>query len=239
MRNTKLVLILLLLFASSCEKPVYERIQPTWGTEEFRDTYFFTHPIAAVAINGLGNEVGDVPVVGGVFQRLASMFANIAIDENDGMQVPVTSKLVSIPKLREVRFSKILEVKLTRVLLKIEENEAEKGATLNFLKEVKIYVDYDNEIPAQELDPGARIDQEFTQQDSNSRLILLYKKGIHKIGCDGKCIELIINPNTDWVRLLESNYEFTVRGDITIDQIPQKLHLSGEIKTSIKLDLGF
>ncbi|MCO4794445.1 MAG: hypothetical protein KC493_12065 [Bacteriovoracaceae bacterium] len=154
MKHLSTLLILVLIFAS-CAK---EEIQPLAAPVSYVDQrggkpIVIDYPIRNLEVDRVGNDIGDVPVVGGVFQRLAEVLADISIETDsgiDGMEVPIEPQVFNVAELDEVDFDYIKSISLEGVRLIVADtlNESEsvddetlKG--LNFINKIQIFMEVD------------------------------------------------------------------------------------------------
>ncbi len=140
----------------SCAK---ESIEPAFAPQTFKQQrggkpIVVDYPIRNLEVDRVGNDIGDVPVVGGVFQRLAEVLADISISNDsgvDGMEVPIEPQVFNVAELDEVDFDYIESVSLHAVKLRVAEtledapmgegDDATRG--LNFINKVQIIMALD------------------------------------------------------------------------------------------------
>jgi hypothetical protein len=139
----------------SCAK---ESIEPAFAPQTFKQQrggapIVVDYPIRNLEVDRVGNDIGDVPVVGGVFQRLAEVLADITIETDsgvDGMEVPIEPQVFNVAELNEVDFDYIESVALHAVKLRVaetledaptDENEATRG--LNFINKIQVIMELD------------------------------------------------------------------------------------------------
>ncbi|TNE95120.1 MAG: hypothetical protein EP326_15805 [Deltaproteobacteria bacterium] len=150
MKKLIVFLAISMLFIS-CAK---ETIEPAFAPQTFKQQrggkpIVVDYPIRNLEVDRVGNDIGDVPVVGGVFQRLAEVLADITISNDsgvDGMEVPIEPQVFNVAELDEVDFDYIESVSLEAVKLRVAEtledipvgegDDATRG--LNFINKVQV-----------------------------------------------------------------------------------------------------
>jgi len=152
MRKLIVFLTLSTLFYS-CAK---ESIEPAFAPQTFKQQrgdapIIIDYPIRNLEVDRVGNDIGDVPVVGGVFQRLAEVLADITIETDsgvDGMEVPIEPQVFNVAELDEVDFDYIESVALHAVKLRVAEtledaplDESTRG--LNFINKIQVIMELD------------------------------------------------------------------------------------------------
>jgi hypothetical protein len=230
--------LIAILFLSSCEK---EEIRPAFTAKTLRATeqgnFLVSIPIQElVVVEEFGQDIGEVPVVGGIFQELARHFANITIDEQSGTEVPVSPYVYQFNELDRVDFGIISRLALERVQIRVAEDDNGREANLKFIKRIEVYLSFDAKAAATGEDGLApRIPL------AGSLMVLSFDKaaGIGSIGCLNRCIDLKIHP-LDWRKILEKNRSFVMQTRIVVDGVPQSnMHLTGSLAVGLGLDLGF
>lgn len=152
MKNV-LALIATLLLLGGCSE---ESITPSYKPETFQEAhnngeFELSLSVEDVEVDEFGGEIGDVPVVGSVFQRLAGMFADISIDDENGTEVVIEPTYFEFPELNQVDFDYIRGVDLKKVHLRVANDDID-GASLSFIKRIEVYLNVDPEIPETEND---------------------------------------------------------------------------------------
>jgi hypothetical protein len=264
-------IISFLFILSSCAE---ESIDPLWQPETLNEQragkpYVVTYPIQNLEVSRFAGDIGDIPVVGGVFQRLAEVLADITIEEEEGTAVNIDPQVFNVPELDEVDFDYIKNIKLEAVHLTIMEKVKESNASLNFIKKIQVFIkalpiaddpneqmrtglgDFlgnddslndDNQI-IRDLDRRrGGINNETSEEDdenSDRVLVLSYNKEKSKTDCLGTCIDLNVH-NVDWINLLENNRKFIVGVKFEIDRVPKgELELNGFVRMSVGLNTAF
>ena len=149
--NKIIVFLLFSIFFFSCSK---ESIDPAFAPQNYEQRVVIDYPIRNVAVDRVGNDIGDVPVVGGVFQRLAEALADITIETDsgvDGMEVPIEPQVFNLTELNDVDFSYVDSVNLHSVRLRVAEalddlstDESEASRGLNFVNKIQVIMELDN-----------------------------------------------------------------------------------------------
>lgn len=156
MRKLIVFLTLSTLFYS-CAK---ESIEPAFAPQTFKQQrgdapIVIDYPIRNLEVDRVGNDIGDVPVVGGVFQRLAEVLADISIEADsgvDGMEVPIEPQVFNVAELDEVDFDYIETVALHAVKLRVaetledaplDEETDESIRGLNFINKIQVIMQLD------------------------------------------------------------------------------------------------
>ncbi|PIP93929.1 MAG: hypothetical protein COW00_05040 [Bdellovibrio sp. CG12_big_fil_rev_8_21_14_0_65_39_13] len=234
---------------------VQEKITPAFEAQKDpKRSFYVSVPISEITvIDQFGQDIGDIPVVGGIFQELARMFANIAIDNDNGSQVYVEPSLFRFQELNRVDFSIVTKLNLEKVLLKAslrnpdlnlvlengEEGQKAKDPSLKFIKRLEVYVSHDVE----HFEDMKKIykSKEMPLPLKNSVLLLSYdkKQSPNSLGCDNKCVDLKIS-DVDWKALLDQNRDFIVQTVLIVDAVPEaNMKLGGTVNFSLGIDLGF
>ncbi len=102
--------------------------------------------IEDLEVDEFGGEIGNVPVVGSVFQRLAGMFADISIDDENGTEVVIEPTYFELAELEQIDFNYIKGVGLDKVHLRVGNDDID-GASLSFIKRIEVYINVDPVIP--------------------------------------------------------------------------------------------
>ena len=131
-----------IFFFVSCAE---ESIDPLWEIETLNEQrsgkpYVVTYPIQDLEVSRFADDIGDIPVVGSIFQRLAHVLADISIEEENGTAVNLSPQVINVPELDEVDFDYIKNVNLLAVHLTIKEILKEENTELNFIKNLQVYV---------------------------------------------------------------------------------------------------
>lgn len=248
-RSNFLAYLLLGLSIVGC---VQEKITPAFeAAKDPKRSFYVSVPISEITvIDQFGQDIGDIPVVGGIFQELARMFANISIDNDNGSQVYVEPSLFRFQELNRVDFSIVTKLNLEKVLLKaslrdpdlnfvLEEGEKTKEPSLKFIKRLEVYVSHDVE-HFEEMKKKFK-SKEMPLPLKNSTLLLSYdkKQSPNSLGCDSKCIDLKIS-DVDWKALLDKERDFIVQTVLIVDAVPESnMKLGGTVNFSLGIDLGF
>lgn len=257
----KSILLIILLSAFSCAK---ETIQPTWSPltinqQRGNRPYSVSIPIEELDIDEFGSDIGDVPVVGGIFQQLATMFADIAIDDENGTEIEVEPTIFSFPELAQVDFDLVKNLQVDGVQLRVEESEKRSEATLSFIKRVEVYITFyrdvldPSEVPGgpgnadgtgsggNDTDVAPPIPYPNDNKSNESFLILSYDKETDEeaLGCLTRCLDLTVHP-VDWKGMLERNRTFKIETKLIVDSVPKiDMKLGGKVDVSVFLETGF
>lgn len=150
-----LTILLFLSLIVGCSK---ESITPAFSpkTLQQQQTSQFGHEaiqiklsIEDLEVDEFGGDIGDVPVVGSVFQRLAGMFADISIDDENGTEVVIEPTYFELAELEQIDFNYIKGVGLDKVHLRVGNDDVD-GASLSFIKRIEVYINVDPVIPDRE-----------------------------------------------------------------------------------------
>lgn len=153
--KTAVITLLFIGLISSCSK---ESITPAYNpktlqeqqTSQFgNEAIQISLSIEDLEVDEFGGEIGDVPVVGSVFQRLAGMFADISIDDENGTEVVIEPTYFELAELAEIDFNYIKGVGLDKVHLRVGNDDID-GASLSFIKRIEVYINVDPVIPDRE-----------------------------------------------------------------------------------------
>lgn len=149
MKNTLVLFIAILLFNSCSEESITPSYTPKTFQEESQrgdGAIQLSLNMEDLEVDEFGDEIGDVPVVGSVFQRLAGMFADISIDDENGTEVVIEPTYFEFPELGDVDFNYIKGVVLDKVHLRVANDDID-GASLSFIKRIEVYINVDPEVP--------------------------------------------------------------------------------------------
>jgi hypothetical protein len=155
-------ILLFMTLIIGCSK---ESITPAFSpkTLQQQQTSQFGHEAIQISlsiedleVDEFGGEIGDVPVVGSVFQRLAGMFADISIDDENGTEVVIEPTYFELAELEQIDFNYIKGVGLDKVHLRVGNDDID-GASLSFVKRIEVYINVDPIIP----------DREDTEEDED------------------------------------------------------------------------
>lgn len=159
MKNCLTLITILLMFASCSEESITPSYQPkTFGEQQRNqlgsEAIQLSLNMEDLEVDEFGGEIGDVPVVGSVFQRLAGMFADISIDDENGTEVVIEPTYFEFPELNEVDFDYIKGVALDKVHLRVANDDVD-GASLSFIKRIEVYLNVDPELPETDEDDNS------------------------------------------------------------------------------------
>ncbi len=151
MKNRLALLSILLLILSCSEESIKPAFEPKTFQEQQRsqqgsEAIQLSLNMEDLEVDEFGGEIGDVPVVGSVFQRLAGMFADISIDDENGTEVVIEPTYFEFPELEDVDFEYIKGVVLDKVHLRVANDDVD-GASLSFIKRIEVYLNVDPELP--------------------------------------------------------------------------------------------
>lgn len=240
--------IFLALFLSAC---VQESITPAFDTPKDPERSFYVSvPISEITvIDEFGQDIGDIPVVGGVFQELARMFANISIDNDNGSKVYLEPQHFRFTELDRVDFSIVTKLDLEKVMLVAQKKEEDfsenkeeaktKDPSLKFIKRLEVYVSHDYAL-FEELKKKYK-NKEMPLPMAKSTLVLSYdkKENPSALACNGKCVHLKVN-DVNWKEMLKKERDFIVQTVLIVDQVPDSnMKLGGTVNFSLGVDLGF
>ncbi|MBK24981.1 MAG: hypothetical protein CME70_13370 [Halobacteriovorax sp.] len=173
MKNRLALLSLLFLILSCSEESIKPAFEPKTFQEQQRsqqgtDAIQLSLNMEDLEVDEFGGEIGDVPVVGSVFQRLAGMFADISIDDENGTEVVIEPTYFEFPELEEVDFEYIKGVVLDKVHLRVANDDVD-GASLSFIKRIEVYLNVDPELP-EESDETSEDEEESEEVEEETEL---------------------------------------------------------------------
>jgi len=168
MKNRLALLSLLFLILSCSEESIKPAFEPKTFQEQQRsqqgtDAIQLSLNMEDLEVDEFGGEIGDVPVVGSVFQRLAGMFADISIDDENGTEVVIEPTYFEFPELEEVDFEYIKGVVLDKVHLRVANDDVD-GASLSFIKRIEVYLNVDPELPEESDETDEDEDEEESEE---------------------------------------------------------------------------
>lgn len=240
--------IFLALFLVSC---VQETITPAFDAPKDPERSFYVSvPISEITvIDEFGQDIGDIPIVGGVFQELARMFANISIDNENGSKIYLEPQHFRFMELNRVDFAIVTKLNLDKVMLLAKKKDPElvdldidnkvKEPSLKFIKRLAVYVSHD-------LEMFEKMKKKYKNKEmplplENSTLVLSYDKTLQPsaLACETKCVHLTVS-DVDWKKMLKTERDFIVQTVLVVDQVPDSnMKLGGTVNFSLGVDIGF
>ena len=212
-----------------------ESIEPAYEAVSI-DSQLESRPIEVslniddLEIEEFGSEFSSVSQLGPLFQELAGHLANLAIADEDGQMVEIEPIIYYANELDQIEdWSYFSKVGIKRIKLKIQESEDLKLANLDFIEDIKIYVDFKEPIQGQ-----------LKREEGQGILVASYnaKENSELLECNGKCISLKIE-NIDWMEILKNERVFTIYPELEVNQIPKvKMSVGGELDVFVGLKLG-
>ncbi|MCP4915247.1 MAG: hypothetical protein GY909_19155 [Oligoflexia bacterium] len=208
--------------------------------------------VDGVSVDEFGTDFEDIPEVGGIFQELAGMFADITIDEENGTDVPIDPYVFYFPELDQVEdFSIIRELFIKQVSLKIAEAQDLEEASLAFIKKLEVYLSFND---PSEFDYSQTGNQkvrklnketgEMEEQDvyvAPGVLLLSYdsEKDQDRLGCIERCLEL--KPHkVDWVSILKKHRTFVIHTRLVVNSVPRSgMKIGGKVDVGLGINIGF
>ncbi len=221
--------ILALITLTSCIK---ESVEPLWEVETWdKELITFDYHAKGLEVDRVGEDIGDIPVVGSIFQRLAEALADISIENEDGLEVIIDPQVLNVPELNEVDFTYIKLISLSSVqVLSVQRSSAKEsvGSTLKFIKKIKVYLKAEKAIGSSD---GA-------VTEGHGQLVLSYDKA--KIdeasNCQRTCLDFHVH-DLNWKEVLMENRKFTISIKLEIDETPKKdLQLNAHIQFKVGID---
>lgn len=231
-------LVMFILFVGLFTGCAKEHISPMAEARSFNEQRGHQPMTASFSIDNqeidrFGDEIGDVPVVGGVFQEIARAYADIQLDEDSGAEVPIEPYLITLPELDDVDLSVVSSLGIESVRLHISDEITDDRASLDFIKAIEVTVSYDKEIIDRLPVPDAGVEDPLNSHFRQSVVALSYNKDTDEesLGCLKRCIDLKIN-NINWKKILEQNRTFIVNIKLVVGQVPPDMALKfgGEVK---------
>lgn len=232
--RTPLLCILLVLLFGVMGCGTKESIQPTWNPEPLdkqleQKPFEVSIPIDGLKVEEFGAEFREVAELGPLFQELAHVFANVAIEEENGQLVEIDPVIYFAPELDQVDdWERVRKIALKKVKINIANAEDLELASLGFIKDLKVYLDF--VLPATD------------QVDRQGRGILIasYNKieNAKDLGCLERCLDLTIH-DIDWKRILETERTFVIYTELEVEEVPTtKMEIGGELGVTIGINLG-
>ncbi len=181
-------------------------------------------------IEEFGTDFAQVAELGPLFQELAGHLANIAIAEENGQMVDIEPIIYYANELDQIEdWSYFSRLGIKKINLNIQDSEDLELASLDFIEEVKIYVDF------KEPDIG-----QIERKEGQGMLIASYvsSRDQQQLGCNGKCISLVIE-NIEWMEILKKERIFTIYPELKVNKVPSvKMSVGGEVGVFVALKLG-
>lgn len=178
-----------------------------------------------------GVDFAKVSQLGPLFQELAGHLANIAISEEHGEVVDIDPIIYYANELDQIEdWSYFSRLGFKKIKMIIQDSEDLELASLDFVEEVEVYVDFKEPEPGQtKLKEGQGI---LVASYSREKL-----KG--KLGCNGRCLTLNVE-EIEWKPILQKNRVFTIYPVIKVNKVPKvKMSVGGEVSVFVALKLGF
>lgn len=237
MKNKNSLFILVLLFAQfgifSCG--VKENIDPSFDTVSL-DSQLESKPIEVslsiddVEIEEFGAEFGEVAELGTLFQELAGHLANVAINDGVGSEVEIDPIIYYANELDQIEdWGYIGKLGLKKVILNIAHSNDDKLASLEFIDEVNVYVDF------KEPEEG-----QLARKEGEGILVATYVANKHQklLASDGKSLQLEIQ-DINWIEILKKERIFTIYPELKVNKVPEaKMTIGGEVGVFVGLKLG-
>lgn len=216
-----------------------ESITPAFAPKEStKQSYRFQYT-RADSIDSPTNEFSTIGPIGGIVQNLADALADLMLNE-DALAIPLDPIVFYLPEMEEVDLKVIENVEISRVLVRML-NESEI-AHLEFVKDIEVYIDYGYEKPRTTIldSSDESTEDEFVPVRSevilggdipdSAKLVLKYERGVEKILCQRKCLDLRVIP-IDFHEIVDQRYtSYTIHLRLVIDGMP---------KESIKIETLF
>ncbi len=231
--STFLGYILLSILMLSCGTK--ESIEPTFAPVSI-DEQLEARPVEVSLdiddfdIEEFGADFAQVAELGPLFQELAGHLANIAIAEENGQMVDIEPIIYYANELDQIEdWSYFSRVGIKKININIQDSDDLELASLDFIEEVKIYVDF------KEPEIG-----QLKRKEGEGILIASYINGANqgRLGCSEKCISLAIE-EIDWMEILKTQRTFTIYPELKVNKVPKvKMSVGGEVGVFVALKLG-
>lgn len=229
--------ILLLILTVSCGTK--ENITPAFSAKEStKQSYRFQYT-RSDSIDSPTQEFSNIGPIGGIVQNLADALADVMLSE-EALAVPLDPIVFYLPEMSDIDLKVVENVELNRVLIRMLNTS--EIAHLNFVKDIEVYIDYGFERPRSTIlgSVDESSDDQFVPVRSEvilggeipetARLVLKYERGVEKIFCQNKCLDLRIIP-IDFQEIIDQRFtSYTIHLRLVIDGVP---------KESIKIETLF
>jgi hypothetical protein len=225
-----LLLLPLLVALASCGNYGKEKLTPfvnPMTVNELRNDQAikFSYKIDQTQIDEYARGTKKFPIFGRLFQAIAFVLANTSINSKGGHELELDPVDLDLNSLGDIDFDMIDWISLDSLLVQVD--KATKKDSLEFIERIEIMVHLNNPVE------GLAVDKK-----GFSRLVY-YDKKVHKLGCDGKCLNLRIE-RVKWKELIRLNPHVTLQPKIIVNSVPKStMALAGAVDFSIKFNLGF
>ncbi len=211
-----------------------ESIQPTWEATPIDDQLSqkplqVSIPIESMEVEEFGADFGEVEELGPLFRELAGVFANVALGEEGGQQYAIDPVIYFAPELDQIEdWSIVQNVALKHINLTIADAVDYELAGFDFIKDLKIYIDFT--LPAE------------GQMDRQGEGILVAsynrEEDVENLGCLGRCLSLNIE-DINWREILKSQRTFVIYTELVVESVPlTEMKIGGDLGVSVGLKIG-
>ena len=231
-RYSKILGLLLIMILSACGTK--ESIEPAYEAVSI-DSQLETKPLEVslniddLEIEEFGTDFSSIAELGPVFQELAGHLANIAIEEN-GQGVDIDPIIYYANELDQIEdWSYFGKMGIKKIRLNIQESEDLELANLDFIEDIKVYIDFKEPVQGQ-----------LVREEGQGMLVASYSHGENtaSLGCNGKCIDLVIE-DIEWIEILKKERVFTIYPELKVNKVPKvKMSVGGEVGVFVGLKLG-
>lgn len=226
----KMAIVVGLLVACGAKESIEPAWQPVPIDEQLKQKPLqVSIPIEDLEVEEFGAEFGEIDELGPLFRELAGVFANVALDEEGGQQYEIEPVIYFAPELDQVEDWSILDnLNIKNINLVVAEAEDYELANFEFIKELRIYLDF--------AIPG---DNQNDRQGGGI-LVASYDRELDRenLGCLGRCLDLKI-ANVNWKEIVKSQRTFVIYTELVVESVPQtKMKIGGSLGLSVGLQLG-
>ena len=225
-------ILVLACFLAACGAK--ESITPTWQPTPIDDQLKqrplqVSIPIDDLEVEEFGADFGEIDELGPLFRELAGVFANVALDEEGGQRYEIDPVIYFAPELDQVEDWSILDnLNIKNINLVVSEAEDYELANFEFIKELRIYIDF--------AVPG--INQ--MDRQGGGVLVASYDRELDRenLGCLGRCLELKV-ADVNWKEIVKTQRTFVIYTELVVESVPQtKMKIGGSLGLSVGLQLG-
>lgn len=248
MKYTQLLLFICLVACSAKESitPAFEPL------EAKTQSFFFTY-IRSDEVLSPTSELELIGPVGRVFRGIADAIADILFEESNE-QIDIDPLTFYVPELENIDLSKLVEMRLNRVFIRLKNQSGPTQGSLGFIKKADVFIKpgFLKSPTSGILDPSFESDPLDFYDDlrlptdrvigpevpEDAELALTFSRETNKMACGGRCLDMDIIPLDYKTFVLQGYTSYTIYLRLVIDAVPkEKLELESVIDFKIEAEL--
>ena len=186
-------------------------------------------PIDSLGIPSFDQELEGIGDVGTILSEFAGIFAEVALQEFGGKDFEIEPFTYLAPELDHVEDWSILQkFELKDIRLSILDAVDYELATLDFIKDFRIYIDFTK--------------PDIGQKDRMGRglLVASYNRELDRANLRSLGRLLILkNHSINWTEIIKTQRTFVIYTEVVVDSIPQtKITIGGDLNVSLDIKVG-